>query len=309
MDLLLSRLFDGLTLGAIYAVAAVALVLIFKATTLVNFAQGELAMMGTFFAYVLTAEQGLPVWLSIIIAMVISAGIGAVIERVLVRPFDPDDHLPVVLITLGLFLILNAVAGDIWNYQPRRFPSLFPNGSQDFFQITQPSETGIGSRLRYEALGIWVSLALMLVVLFLLLGKTKAGLAFRAVSSNVESARLVGVRTGRTLMFGWALAAAFGALGGSLAAPRLFLQPNMMATVLIFSFAAAALGGLDSLGGAAIGGILVGLIESVVVGYLSDIEALEFFQTIKLAVAFVVILAILLVRPAGLFGTQRVERV
>ena len=104
MDLFLARLFDGLTLGAMYATVAIALVLIFKATTLINFAQGELAMMGTFFAYVLTAEQGLPVWLSIILAMVLSAGLGAIVERVLVRPFDPDDHLPVVLITLGLFL-------------------------------------------------------------------------------------------------------------------------------------------------------------------------------------------------------------
>lgn len=302
MELFLQRLFDGLTLGVIYGVVAVALVLIFKATTLINFATGELAMFGTFIAYIFAVEQGWPVWLSIIIAMIVSAGAGALIERVLIRPFDPSDHLPVVLITLGLFLILNAVAGYIWNYQPRAFPSLFPNGFDDYVSIG-------GARLFYSALGTWVVLGAMVGLLFFILNRTKVGLAFRAVSSNTESARLVGIRTGQTLMFGWAISSAFGTLGGSLVAPRLFLQPNMMAALLIFSFAAAALGGLDSLGGAVIGGLGVGLIGSLVVGYLGDIEALEWIRNLQLPVAFVVILAVLWLKPSGLWGTARVERV
>ena len=302
MSLFLQRLFDGLTLGAIYAVVAVALVLIFKATTLINFAQGELAMFGAFIAYVFSVEQGLPIGIAIVLAMMVSAAMGAVIERVLIRPFDPTDHLPVVLITLGIFLILNAVAGEIWNYQPRAFPSLFPKGPDDYFSVG-------GARLFYDGLGTWGMLALMMGALYVILNLTKTGLAFRAVSSNTESSRLVGIRTGRTLMFGWALACAFGTLGASLVAPRLFLQPNMMVTLLIFSFAAAALGGLDSLPGAVLGGIAVGMIQSLLVGYLGDWDPLEFLRGLSLAVAFVVILIVLSFKPSGLFGTSRVERV
>ncbi len=319
MQLFLQRLFDGLDNGAVYAVVAVALVLIFKATTLINFAQGELAMFGTFIAYVIAAHPddsllsytfgwnefrpgGLPLGLilAILVAMAISAGAGAAIERVLIRPFDPTDHLPVVLITFGLFLILNSVAGYLWNFNPRAFPSLFPNASDDFIGIG-------GARLRYTVVGTWAVLGLMFVALWFLLIRTKVGLAFRAVSSNTESARLVGVRVGRTLMFGWALAAAFGTLGGSLVAPKLFIQPNMMATLLIFSFAAATIGGLDSLPGAVVGGIAIGLIQSLLVGYLGDYDPA--FIILSLAVAFVVILIVLWFRPAGLFGTARVERV
>lgn len=319
LRLFLQRLFDGLDNGAVYAVVAVALVLIFKATTLINFAQGELAMFGTFLAYLIAVPPEdsllsytlgwadfsvgflpLGLMLSIVVAMAISAAAGATIERVLIRPFDPTDHLPVVLITLGIFLILNAVAGYLWNYNPRAFPSMFPNGSDDFIGIG-------GARLRYTVIGTWAILGLMFLSLWFILGKTKAGLAFRAVSSNTESSRLVGVRVGRTLMFGWALAAAFGTLGGALVAPKLFIQPNMMATLLIFSFAAATIGGLDSLGGAVIGGIAIGLIQSLLVGYLGDQDSA--FIILSLAVAFVVILIVLWFRPAGLFGTARVERV
>lgn len=302
MGLFLQRLFDGLELGAIYAVVAVALVLIFKATTLINFAQGELAMFGAFIAYVLAVEQGLPTLVAIVLAMVFSALLGMAIERILVRPFDPTDHLPVVLITLGVFLILNAVAGEIWNYQPRAFPSMFPNESDDFIGIG-------GARLFYTSLGVWGMLALMMAVLYVLLNKTKIGLAFRAVSSNTDSARLVGIRTGRTLMFGWAIACAFGTLGASLVAPRLFIQPNMMAALLIFSFASAALGGLDSLPGAVLGGIIIGLVQSLLVGYLADWDPLSFLRNLGLAVAFIVILIVLSFKPSGMFGTSRVERV
>lgn len=316
MELFVQRLFDGLSNGAIYAAVAVALVLIFKATTLINFAQGELAMFGTFFAYIFAVQAGfmdffgdgfVRIWVAAVIAMIFAAILGAVIERTLVRPFDPADHLPVVLITLGLFLIINAVAGVIWNYEPRVLPNLFPNDR--FFEFFENEDNPVGARLWYDSLGVIIALGVMLVILFLILNRTKMGLAFRAVSSNTESARLVGVRTGRVLMFGWALAAAFGAFGGILVAPRLNLSPNMMAPVLIYAFAAAAIGGLDSLGGAAIGGILVGLIGSIVNGYLSDIEALEFLRATPLLIPLIALLAVLWFKPAGMFGTARVERV
>ncbi|MGI9614616.1 MAG: branched-chain amino acid ABC transporter permease [Acidimicrobiales bacterium] len=307
--LFFQRLFDGLDNGAVYSIVAVALVLIFKATTLINFAQGELAMFGTFLAYVAAVTMGwndfsigpIPAGLmaAIVVAMLISAVAGSTIERVLIRPFDPSDHLPVVLITLGLFLILNAIAGFIWNVNPRPFPSMFPDRT-NFIDV-------FGARLFYDVIGTWTVLAAMGVALYFILQRTKIGLAFRAVSSNTESSRLVGVRVGRVLMFGWALAAAFGTLGGSMVAPKLFLKPDMMALLLIFSFAAATIGGLDSLPGAVVGGIAIGLIQSLLVGYLGDNDSA--FIILSLAVAFIVILLVLWFKPSGLFGTQRVERV
>lgn len=153
-------------------------------------------------------------------------------------------------------------------------------------------------------------MAIMLLVLFTMLNKTKIGLAFRAVSSNTESARLVGVRTGRTLQFGWALAAAMGTLGAAMVAKQTNLEPAFMAKLTIFAFAAATLGGLDSIGGAVIGAFLVAAIQSLLVGYAQQIPGLGWMKSnFALVIAFVVILGVLLFRPAGLFGTKRIERV
>ncbi len=347
-DVLPQFAFNGLREGAVFAAVALALVLIFKATTLINFATGELAMLGAFLMYVLNVERGVWLWLSIVIAMLVSAGIGAAVERTLVRPFDPDDHLPVVLITLGLFLIVNAIAGDIWDYQLRpvnepfgTFPGWLPKSQElkevadggipcvkvsagNFVETTAGTAdattcefggrtywTLLNANVDYRTIGTWLTLALALAALFLILGKTKAGLAFRAVSSSAESARLVGVNTGRTLGFGWALASVFGTLGAALVAPSLNgVNPNMMQFILIYALAGAALGGLDSLGGAIIGGIVVGLIKSVLVSwFFVQVMGWAFFSILQLATAFLLILGVLLFRPSGLFGTRRIERV
>jgi branched-chain amino acid transport system permease protein len=297
VELFLARLFDGISAGATYAAIAVALVLIYKATTLINFAQGELAMVGSFIAYVFAVERGLPIGIAVILAMIVTALIAGGIERVLIRPFDPSNHLPLVIITLGLFLVINAVAGIIWGFDPRRFPGLFPDG--DVFTV------GI-ARLRWYTVGTVVTTVLLLILLTLLLNKTKVGLAFRAVSSNLESASLVGVKVGSTLQFGWALAAAVGTVAGVLFVSDPFrqLEPTYAQRVLIFASAAAVLGGLDSLWGALAGGLALGLVESMVVGYVDWIPT-----QMGLATAVVVLLIVLLVRPNGLFGTARVERV
>ena len=297
MELFLARLFDGVSAGATYAVIAIALVLIYKATTLINFAQGELAMLGSFLVYVLAVEQGMSIYVAIVIAMALSAVLAAGIERVLIRPFDPADHLPLVIITLGLFLCINALAGMIWGFDPRNFPKMFPSGDVWTHGI---------ARLRWYTLGTLLTAIILLVLLTLLLKKTKVGLAFRAVSSNLESSGLVGVRAGPTLQFGWMLATAVGTLAGALfvADPFRQLDPLWAQRVLIFAAAAAVLGGLDSLWGALIGGLTLGLVESLVVGYVEWIPT-----QMGLAAAVVVILAVLLVRPAGLFGTERIERV
>ena len=297
MELFLARLFDGISAGATYAAIAVALVLIYKATTLINFAQGELAMLGSFVAYVFAVEQGLPVVVALVLAMVITAVLAGGIERVLIRPFDPSNHLPLVIITLGLFLLINAVAGMVWGFDPRNFPGLFPD--DDLLTV------GI-ARLRWYTVGTLVTVIALLIGLTLLLKRTKVGLAFRAVSSNLESAGLVGVRAGPTLQFGWALASAVGTLAGVLFVSDPFrqLEPTYAQRVLIFASAAAVLGGLDSLWGALAGGLALGLVESMVVGYVEFIPS-----QMGLATAVFVIIAVLIVRPAGLFGSKRVERV
>ena len=283
--------------GSTYALIAVALVLIFKATTLVNFAQGEFAMLGAFVVLVLAYEQGIPMWIAVFLAMIITGIFAAGVERVLIRPFDPADHLPLVIITLGLFLGVNAVAGIVWRFDPRSFPELFPSGN---------AFTWGSASLRWYTVFTVLTVLVTIGILQLLLNKTKIGLAFRAVSSNLESSELVGIRVGPTLQFGWALAAAVGTLGAAVyvADPFRQLEPSIMLRVLIFAVSAAALGGLDSLWGALAGGIAIGAIQSLVVPYVPFIP-----NELGLAAAVVVLMLVLLVRPAGLFGTPAVSRV
>ncbi len=296
MQLFLQRVIDGLTNGSAYALVAVALVLIFKATTLINFAQGEQAMLGAFFALQLWM-WGVPMWGAVIISMILSALLAALIERTLIRPFDPSDHLPLVIVTLGLFLGINALAGLIWRFDPWRFPELFPSGVA--FSIG-------GANVTWYAVCTVLSAIVILGSLQLLLSRTKIGLAFRAVSSNLESSQLVGIRVGPTLQFGWALAAAVGTLGASIyvANPVLSIEPTVMLTVLVFAASAAALGGLDSLWGALAGGLGIGFIQSLLVQYAPFIPT-----ELSLLTAVVVLLVVLFFRPAGFFGTAAVERV
>jgi branched-chain amino acid transport system permease protein len=232
-----------------------------------------------------------------VLAMALTAVLAGGIERVLIRPFDPSNHLPLVIITLGLFLLINSVVGIVWGFDQRDFPGLFPDG--DAFTM------GI-AHLRWYTVGTLLTVVGTLVVLTLILKRTKVGLAFRAVSSNLESSSLVGIRVGRTLQLGWAMAAAVGTLAGVLfvSDPFRSLEPTYMQRVLIFASAAAVLGGLDSLWGALVGGIAIGLVEALVVGYVDWIP-----NQLSLSTAVVVILIALLFRPSGLFGSRRVERV
>ena len=295
-DLFFQRVFDGLGNGFIYSAMALALVLLFKATGVVNFAQGEMAMIGAFIAYAIANAFDIPGAVAVVIAMFLSAIGAAVIERVLIRPFDPSNHLAIVIVTLSLFLMLNAIAGVIWAFDGRAFPSLFPGRNQTFGLF--------GATVEWADLGTWLTVLAAVVLVTLLLRKTKMGLAFRSVSSSLESSQLLGIHIGRTLQFGWALAAAIGTLAGSLVARTTLLEPNFMGRVLIYSFAAATLGGLDSLGGAVIAGIIIGLVQTMGGGYIDAIGS-----ELAPAVALVVIVLILCVKPSGLFGSKRIERV
>jgi branched-chain amino acid transport system permease protein len=283
---------DGVATGSIYAAVALALVLIYRSTGIVNFAQGEMAMFSTFVAWGLY-QGGVPLGLAVLTTLAVSFLAGMVIERAMIRHFEGGDVLTLVIVTLGLFILLNGLAGWIWGFENRGFPSVFGDDSV----------TLGGVRLSVESLGIVGVLLGVVALLFLLFQRTKIGLAMRAAALSPDSSALVGVRVGHMLMLGWGLAAALGALAGVLVAPRLFLDVNLMGSVLIYAFAAAALGGFDSAIGAVVGGWIIGVSETLAGTYVDFIGA-----DLKILVPLAIIFVVLLVRPSGLFGTREVAR-
>jgi branched-chain amino acid transport system permease protein len=212
MGKLLQQIVDGLASGSIYASTALALVFVFRSTHIVNFAQGEMAMFSTYLAWSLTSS-GFPIWASIGAALAVSFVAGALVERVVVRHFERGSVLTVVIVTLGLALMINSLAGLRWGFLIKTFPSEFPD---KFFNLG-------GVRFSVQAVGVTAVLVGVVVVLWLLFQHTKLGLALRAVAGGQETCRLAGVRVGRMLMLGWGMAAALGALAGALIAPKVFL--------------------------------------------------------------------------------------
>ncbi|MDP9293686.1 MAG: branched-chain amino acid ABC transporter permease [Actinomycetota bacterium] len=292
MERFVQLILDGVAIGSIYAALALALVLIFRSTGIVNFAQGEMAMFSTFVAWGLV-QGGLPLGLALLGALAASFAGGMAIERVLIRPVEGEEPLTILIVTLGLFILVNSGAGWIWGFENRAFPRALPGGSADV----------AGVRLSYESLGIVAVLLVVVGLLFLLFQRTKLGLAMRAVAANPASSRLVGISVGRTLMIGWGLAALIGAIAGMLVAPQLFLDVNFMGGVLVYSFAAATLGGFDSPKGAVIGGWIIGVTETLAGSYIGFIGS-----DLTILVPLAVILGVLLVRPNGLFGSPEVVR-
>ncbi|GAC1320382.1 MAG: branched-chain amino acid ABC transporter permease [Acidimicrobiales bacterium] len=293
------RVVNGLTNGSIYALAGLAIVLIFKATGVVNFAQGSMGMIGAFVVWLLIGgdKHSMPTWIALLLAIAITAIGAAGIERTLIRPFDPTNHLPIVIVTLALSLILDGIAAAHFGPDQKAMPSIFPTRAGDYFTI-------FGARVRYSEAGIWLVLLTVMVLLMLLLKRTKIGLAFRSVSSNVESSRLVGINVGRTLQFGWAIAAMVGTLAAYLYSTTAALSPPLMVQILIFAFVSATLGGLQSIGGVIVGAVLIGLLQSMLGSYVHQIG-----NELSLSAAFVVMMIVLLVRPTGIFGTKPLDRV
>jgi len=289
----IQRTVDGIAAGSIYGAVALALVLIYRTTGIVNFAQGEMAMFSTFIAWGLV-QTGMPLGVAVVLTLALSFLGGMVIERAVIRPVEGSDPLALVIVTLGLLILLNSGAGWIWGFTNRAFPSMFPDGSIDIG----------GVRIAWESLGILAITLGVVGLLFLFTQRTKLGLAMRAVAMNPESSRLAGIRVGRTLMIGWGLAALVGALAGVLIAPRLFLDVNFMGAVLVYSFAAATLGGFDSPLGAIVGGWIIGVSETLAGHYVDFIGA-----DLKILVPLAIIIAVLMVRPSGLFGAREVARV
>ncbi|HET7669170.1 MAG TPA: branched-chain amino acid ABC transporter permease [Burkholderiales bacterium] len=289
MDALLHQVLAGLATGGIYASLALALVMIYQATHLVNFAQGELAMFTTYIAWSLV-NAGVPYWAAFFITIVFAFVLGVVIERVIIRPVEQAPVLAVVVVFIALLLILNSVTGWIYTYTIKTFPSPFP--AQPLFGKYLSS---------HEAGAIGVTLVVLLL-LYAFFRFTPLGLALRAAAQNPESSRLVGIRVGWMLALGWGLAAAVGAVAGMMVAPIVYLDPNMMGGVLLYAFAAALLGGIDNPWGAVVGGFLVGVLENVLGAFVIGNE-------LKLSVALVLIIGVLLVKPSGFFGRVTVSRV
>lgn len=290
METFLHQVIAGLATGGIYASVALALVMIYQATHLVNFAQGEIAMFSTYIAWTLI-QSGMPYWAAFFLTVVIAFTLGVLIERIIVRPVEQAPVLSVVVVFIGLLVIFNSMAGWIYTYTIKTFPSPFPTEAPFGTKLVSSHELG--------AIGV------TLVVLFLLYAFfrfTPLGLAMRAAAQNPESSRLVGIRVGWMLALGWGLASAIGAIAGMMVAPVVFLDPNMMSGILLYAFAAALVGGIDNPGGAVLGGFIVGVLENVLGAYVIGNE-------LKLSVALVLIIGVLVVKPSGLFGKVHVTRV
>jgi branched-chain amino acid transport system permease protein len=286
---LLQQIVSGLAAGSIYASLALALVMIYRATDLVNFAQGEMAMFSTYIAWTLV-NAGVPFWAAFVATLAVSFVGGMAIERVVIRPVENAPVLAAVVVTIGLLLIFNSLAGWLFSYTLQEFPSPFPD--RPLF----------GALMTTADLGVIAVTLVMLVLLFAFFRFTETGLAMRAAAQNPESARLCGIRVGRMLAIGWGMAAAIGATAGIMVAPVLFLDPNMMSGVLLYAFTGALLGGITSPVGAVVGGLIVGVTENLVGTYLIASQ-------LKLTVALALIILVLVFKPNGLFGKTIVRRV
>jgi branched-chain amino acid transport system permease protein len=289
MEAFLHQVMAGLATGGIYASLALALVMIYQATHLVNFAQGEMAMFSTYIAWSLI-NAGMPYWPAFLLTVGISFLLGILIERIVIRPVQNSPQLAVVTVFIALLVILNSVAGWIYTYSIKSFPSPFPD-AMAFSRFMSPHQLG--------AIGVTL---IVLAALYAFFRFTPLGLAMRAAAQNPVSSRLVGIRVGWMLALGWGLAAAVGAVAGMMVAPIVYLDPNMMGGVLLYAFAAALVGGIDSPMGAVIGGFVVGVLENVLGAFVIGNE-------LKLSVALVLIIGVLLFRPSGFFGKVHVTRV
>jgi branched-chain amino acid transport system permease protein len=280
---------SGLALGSIYALLALSLVLINKATDVVNFAQGEMAMFGTFICFGLLTRTGLPLIAVLILAVPTGMLLGAVTERVAMRPLHAGPQVNALIATIGLWMIFHHAAGWIWGYDPVRFPSLFSPEPVDV----------LGARIAQNSLGIMAVSLLVMMLLYLFFEHTRSGIAMRAASMNRRAAQLMGVDVGRVALVSWALATAISVVSGLLVAPLTFLDFEMMFAVLLKAFAGAILGGFNSLPGAVVGCLVIGVLENLFAAYVST----AFRDTF----AFGIIIVVLMFRPQGLF-TRRIAK-
>ncbi|MEU3471806.1 branched-chain amino acid ABC transporter permease [Rhodococcus sp. 05-340-1] len=292
MQQLLTILINGVTTGMIYAAFALALVLIWRSTRIVNFAQAPMAMITTYVALVVI-DAGYSYWIGFGVALLCGLLLGALTERLVIRFVDSSSHINPVILTLGLFIIIHAVAAIIFGNQFRSFPAPFGLTGQRIGDVNV-ALTG------YDIFKI-VAVLVVLGLLILLFRFTDLGLKMRASAFEQEVAKLLGVRVSRMLTLGWALAAVVGSLAGLLIAGGSLVHPGYMDSIVVFGFVAAVLGGLDSPAGAVVGGLLMGVGLSFVSGYLG--------QDLVSSAALVILIVVLLLRPSGLFAGSAARRV
>jgi branched-chain amino acid transport system permease protein len=284
---------SGLASGGVFASLALALVLIYSSMEVINFAQGEMAMLTTFVAWQML-ELGWPFWAVFPATLAIAFVGGVMVERVVIRPVEKAPPLTIVVVTLGLLFVFNGIAGYVWNYVVKVFPSPFPSS---------PIRIG-GVALSAQDLGIIGVSLIVLVLIYLFLQRTQLGLALRSAALYPDTSRLLGVRVGWMLALGWGLASVAGAVSGMMVAPIVLLEPNMMQNILVYAFAAAVLGGIESPLGAVIGGLILGVMLNLVGTYVPLVGG-----DMRLVLALAVIVLVLVIRPAGLFGHRTVRRV
>lgn len=283
----------GLAQGAIFASLALALVLIYRATEVINFAQGELAMATTYIAYQLTLWH-LSYWLAFFLTLVISFLLGAVVYGVLIRPVQHRSVIALVIVTVGLFILIDGLVTWKWGADLKFMPAPFGN---DVYHAG-------GVSFSRQDIGVLLVSILSVILLWVLFQFTKLGLAMRAAALRPAAAALVGIRVDWMLAIGWGLAAVLGAVAGLMTEPSQFLQPTMMQAILLYAFAAAVLGGLESPAGSVVGGLAIGVFLNLIgqyVGYATS--------ELRLPIAFAVLLVVLLLKPTGLFGRRQVRRV
>ena len=290
MEGLPHQIVAGIATGGIYASVALAIVMIYQATHHVNFAQGEMATFSTYIALTLI-QAGLPYWAAFVLTVAVSFAIGVAVERLLMRPVQNAPVLTHVGVFIGLLLIVGNATGWVFGYTTKVFPSPF-----------ESDRPLLGGLVSGHELGSTAVTLAVLALVYLFFRHTTLGLAMRAAAYNPRSARLVGIRVGWMLALGWGLAAAIGAVAGMMVSPVVFLDPTMMAGILLYAFAGALLGGIDNPMGAVVGGFAVGVLENLAGAYVVGTE-------LKLTVALAIIIGVLVVRPSGLFGRVVLSRV
>jgi branched-chain amino acid transport system permease protein len=294
LEQFLQQVVNGLATGAIYASLALALVVIYRTTEVINFGQGEMAMFSTYLAWQFH-EWGAGVWGAFLLTLVASFALGVGIERIVIRPVERAAELTIVMVTIGLFIVFNGLATLIWSAQPKAPITLFSTGTISIGGVSFAIQ-------ELGAIGMTLGVVLLLGAFFRF---TKLGLAMRASAVNPDASRLMGVRVGWMLALGWGFAAVLGAVSGVLVAPILAsLDPNMMQAVLIFAFAAAVLGGIESPVGAVVGGLAIGVTINLLGTYVDFVT-----PEVELPAALLLLLVVLLIRPAGLFGRHVARRV
>jgi branched-chain amino acid transport system permease protein len=284
----------GLALGAVYGSLGLAIVLIYRTTRIVNFAQGEMAMFTTYICWSLTTNHGFSFWPAFFATIVIAFVLGVGVERIIIRPFEGGSPLTLILVTIALFVLFNGLASWIWSSELQTFLGPFS---------AKPFNVG-GVAISRQDVGVVVVTLVSVALLWAFFRFTKLGLAMRAAAIAPGPSRLVGVRVGWMYAMGWGFAASLGAVSGMMVAPIIFLSPTMMQAALIYAFAAAVLGGIESPAGAVVGGLALGVGTTLLGAYVGFVST-----DLELPIAFSVLVLVLLFRPAGLFGQVVVRRV